>query len=40
MKVSLNLAQKYSNVDLKGLDHVELLRRLDAQLGAIEEVID
>lgn len=40
MKVSLNLAQKYSNVDLKGLDHVELLRRLGAQLGAIEEVID
>jgi len=40
MRVSLHLAQQYSNVDLKGLDHTELLTRLGAQLGAIEEVID
>lgn len=40
MKVSLNLAQYYSNVDLKSVPREELLRRVGAQLGAIEEVID
>jgi len=40
MKVSLNIAQYYSNVDLKKIKRDELLRRVGAQLGAIEEVID
>jgi len=40
MKVSLNIAQFYSNVDLKKIKRDELLRRVGAQLGAIEEVID
>jgi phenylalanyl-tRNA synthetase beta chain len=40
MKVSLNLAQYYSNVDLKQLPHDEILRRIGAQLGAVEEVTD
>ncbi len=40
MKVSLNLAQYYGNVDLKGIPRDELLRRVGAQLGAVEEVID
>jgi len=40
MKVSLNLAQHYSNVDLKKIKRDELLNRIGAQLGAIEEVID
>jgi phenylalanyl-tRNA synthetase beta chain len=40
MKVSLNLAQYYSNVDLKQLPHDEILTRIGAQLGAVEEVID
>ena len=40
MKVSLNLAQYYSNVDLKSIPREELLKRIGAQLGAIEEVTD
>lgn len=40
MKVSLNLAQDYSNVDLKSVKTDELLRRIGSQLGAVEEVID
>lgn len=40
MKVSLNLAQFYSNVDLVGIDRSELVQRLGAQLGAIENVTD
>lgn len=40
MKVSLNLAQAFSNVDLKSIPRDELLRRIGAQLGAVEEVID
>jgi phenylalanyl-tRNA synthetase beta chain len=40
MKVSLNLAQYYSNVDLKKIPHDTLLQRIGAQLGAVEEVID
>lgn len=40
MKVSLNLAQEYSNVDLKSIPRDELLRRIGEQLGAVEDVID
>jgi phenylalanyl-tRNA synthetase beta chain len=40
MKVSLNLAQRYADVDLKGLNRDEIVNRLGLQLGAIEEVID
>lgn len=40
MKVSLNLAQQFSNVDLKKIPHDLLLQRVGAQLGAVEEVID
>lgn len=40
MKVSLNLAQHFSNVDLKAIPREELLKRIGAQLGAIEEVTD
>ncbi|MDQ3064911.1 MAG: phenylalanine--tRNA ligase subunit beta [bacterium] len=40
MKVSLNLAQEFSNVDLKSIPRYELLKRIGAQLGAVEEVID
>ncbi len=40
MKVSLNLAQEYANVDLKAIPRDELLRRIGAQLGAVEEVTE
>lgn len=40
MKVSLNLAQYFANVDLKAIPKDELLKRIGAQLGAIEEVTD
>ena len=40
MKFSLNLAQDYSNVDLKSISREELLKRIGAQLGAVEEVED
>ncbi len=40
MKVSVQLANKYSNVDLLSLDTNELLQKIGAQLGAVEEVID
>jgi phenylalanyl-tRNA synthetase beta chain len=40
MKVSLNLAQYYSNVNLEAIPHDILLQRVGEQLGAIEEVID
>ncbi len=40
MKVSLNLAQEYSNVDLKSIPRDELLQRIGAQLGAVEDVVD
>ncbi len=40
MKVSLNLAQEYSNVDLKSIPREELLRRIGAQLGAVEDITD
>lgn len=38
MKVSLNLAQFYSNVDLKSIPTDLLLKRIGAQLGAVEDV--
>jgi len=38
MKVSLNWAQYYSNVDIKDLPKDELLHKIGTQLGAIEEV--
>ncbi len=40
MKFSLNLGQYYSNVDLKSIDHGDIVRHIGAQLGAIEEVVD
>lgn len=40
MKVSLNLAQQFSNVDLKSIPHDDLLKRIGAQLGAVEEVTE
>lgn len=40
MKVSLNLAQAFSNVDLKAIPREELLQRIGAQLGAVEDVVD
>lgn len=38
MKFSLNLAQSYSNVDLKSLPHDEIVARIGGQLGSIEDV--
>lgn len=40
MNVSLQLANQYSNVDLLAIPTEELLTRIGAQLGAVEEVID
>ena len=40
MKVSLNWAQSFSNVDLKALPTDELLQKIGLQLGAVEEVIN
>jgi len=40
MKFSLNLGQFYSNVDLKSITHGDIVARLGAQLGSIEEVTD
>lgn len=40
MKVSLKLAQDYSNVVLKSIARDELLKRIGSQLGAVEEIID
>jgi phenylalanyl-tRNA synthetase beta chain len=40
MKVSLNWAQYFSNVDLKSIPKETLLKRIGAQLGAIEEVTE
>lgn len=40
MKVSLQLANQYSNVDLLAIPTEEILSRIGAQLGAVEEVID
>jgi phenylalanyl-tRNA synthetase beta chain len=38
MKVSLNWAQQFSNVDLKKIGTDELLKKIGAQLGAVEDV--
>ncbi len=40
MKVSLNLAQEYSNVDLHSIGTDTILHKIGSQLGAVEEVID
>lgn len=40
MKVSLKLAQFYSNVDLKSIPKDTLIQKAGAQIGGIEEVID
>ncbi len=40
MRVSLNLAQYYSNVDLQKIGKEKLLEKIGTQLGAIEEVED
>lgn len=40
MKVSLNLAQEYSNVDLLSLGTEKILHKIGSQLGAVEEVIN
>ncbi len=39
MKVSLNLAQFFSNVDLLSIPAEEMVRRVGAQLGAVEDVV-
>jgi phenylalanyl-tRNA synthetase beta chain len=39
MKVSLKLAQQYSNVDLTAIGVDTLIQKMGAQLGSIEEVI-
>lgn len=40
MKVSLNWAQYYSSADLKNISTDELLKKIGAQLGAVEEVTE
>lgn len=40
MKVSINWAQKYSNVDLKSISTTDLVQGIGEQLGAVEEVIN
>jgi phenylalanyl-tRNA synthetase beta chain len=40
MKFSLDMANRFSNVDLKGIPHDELLIRIGTQLGAIEDTTD
>lgn len=40
MKISLNTAQWYSNVDLKALTLDELVEKIGGQLGAVDEVVD
>ncbi len=40
MKVSLNWAQLYSNVDLKAIPKDELIERIGRQLAGIDEVIE
>jgi phenylalanyl-tRNA synthetase beta chain len=37
MKFSLHMAQQFSNVDLANLSHDEILSRIGAQLGAVED---
>jgi phenylalanyl-tRNA synthetase beta chain len=40
MKVSINTAQRFSNVDLKGIERDVLLKRIGEQLGAVEATFD
>ncbi len=40
MKVSLNTAQYYSNVDLKSVGIEEVVRKIGAQLGEVEGIIN
>lgn len=40
MRVPINTANQFSNVDLSTIPVNELLARIGAQLGAVEEVID
>lgn len=40
MKVSIKWAQKYSNTDITSISTDKLLKKIGAQLGAVEEVID
>ncbi|MEI7632445.1 MAG: phenylalanine--tRNA ligase subunit beta [bacterium] len=40
MKVSINWAQQFSNVDIKTIPKDELLKKIGEQLGSIEEVIE
>lgn len=40
MKVSINLAQYYSNVDIKSIKHEVILEKIGSQLGAVEEYFD
>jgi len=40
MKVSLNLAQTYSNADIRSAGAEKILLQIGAQLGAVEEVTD
>ncbi len=40
MKFSLNMAQKFSNVNLKDIPREEILKRIGAQLGAVEDTHD
>ena len=40
MKLSLNLAQYYSNVDIKSAGVDSVVAVIGSQLGAVEEVID
>jgi len=40
MKVSLNWAQNYSNVDLLKIGKETLVKKIGAQLGAIDEVVE
>ncbi len=40
MKISLNIAQEYSNVPLRDISTQELVEKIGVQLGAVEEVIE
>lgn len=40
MKISLNTAQYFSNVDIKAIGHEQLVEKIGAQLGAVEETIN
>ena len=40
MKVSINWAQRYSNVDLKSIPTDTLLQKIGEQLGAVEDVVE